>query len=336
MAGTSHGASSRHLLKSYDGFNWTPVATSFTTSGYWVTCIDWSPNQSLWTASVQTGATSYQIIYSSDGTNWSLATTAVGGGPIKWTGKTWIAAVYDSSASVTKIGLSQDGISWTTQTLGSYGPVLSIANDENGTIVLGTYPGSTSVEAILKTTDGTNWTAVGGTNQNWRHTGAAWDGLRFYFKTDDTSNSIRVSYDAINWTSIGGNLPGQQLSWTNPHRGALTVYQPTIACGTSMAYSRDGVFYKSLGNSLFTDKALCAEWNGTLWVAGGQGAVNTLGYSYDGQTWIGLGKTVFTQQCNKVKWNGSIWVAVGEGTNTLAISTNGTTWTGLGTSIFDA
>jgi hypothetical protein len=319
------------LLKSYDGFNWTPVATEFVSPGYWVTGLDWHER---WIASVQTGATSYQIIYSSDGTTWSLASTSVGGGPVKWTNNKWIAHVYD--ASYTKVALSQDGISWTTQTIGSYGPVLSMACDDNGTIVLGTYPGSTSVEAILRSSDGTTWTAVGGTNQNWHHYGAIWDGLRFYFKTDNSANSIRQSIDAITWTSTGGNLPGKQLTWTNPHKGAFTVYQPTIACGTHMAYSKDGIFYKSLGNSLFTSKAISAEWNGTLWIAGGQGATNTLAYSYDGTTWTGLGNTIFTQQCNKVKWNGTMWVAVGEGTNTLAISINGTTWTGLGTSIFDA
>jgi hypothetical protein len=333
MAGTSHGSTNRHLLKSYDGFNWTPVATGFMTAGYWVTGIDWSSALGRWVASVQTGATSYQIIYSSDGTNWSLATTSVGGGPVKWVNNKWIAHVYD--ASYTKIALSQDGISWTTNTIGSYGQVLSIANDDANTIVLGTYPNSTSMQAILKSTDGTNWTAVGGTNQNWHHTGAVWDGLRFYFKTDNSANSIRQSYDAINWTSVGGNVPGQQLSWTKPYRGAFTVYQPTLALGTTMAYSGDGIFYKSLGNSLFRVNATSAEWNGTMWIASGQGADNTLGYSYDGKSWTGLGKSVFTLKANKVKWNGTMWIAVGEGTNTLAYSINGTVWTGLGSTVFD-
>ncbi len=135
---------------------------------------------------------------------------------------------------------------------------------------------------------------------------------------------------------MGGNVVGEHLTWTNPHRGALTIYQPTIACGPELAFSNDGIFYKSLGNSLFTVRTNHAEWNGTMWIAVGQGAVNTLGYSYDGQTWTGLGSSIFSIKANSVKWNGTMWVAVGEGTNTIAFSYNGLTWTGLGTSVIDS
>jgi hypothetical protein len=183
---------------------------------------------------------------------------------------------------------------------------------------------------------------VGGTNQNYRHTGAVWDGLRYVVKTDNSTNSIRVSYDGTNWTDVGGNIPGQQLSWTKPHVGALTIYQPTIAVGkdasgnNTMAFSKDGIFYKSLGNTLFTDQGNHVGWNGRMWIACGKGATNTLAYSYDGLAWTGLGATIFSIQANHVRWNGARWVATGEGTNTLATSQDGINWSGLGTTVFDA
>jgi hypothetical protein len=337
MGGTSHGATSRHLLLSYDGYNWKPVATNYMTSGYYVTGMDWSPSLNRWCVSVQTGATTNQIIYSSDGLTWSLASTAVGGGPVRWVNTYFMAAVNDDST--TKIAVSQDGITWVTRSIGSYGQVQSIVADETGsTFIIGTYPNSTSVEALLKSSDGTTWTPVGGTNQNYRHTGAVWDGLRYLVKTDNSANSIRVSYDGTNWTNVGGNIPGQQLSWTKPHIGALTIYQPSIALGTgnnTRAFSRDGIFYKSLGNTLFTDQGNYVGWNGRMWVACGKGN-NTLGYSYDGLAWTGLGTSIFSIQANHVAWNGSRWVATGEGTNTLATSQDGINWSGLGTTTFDA
>jgi hypothetical protein len=159
-------------------------------------------------------------------------------------------------------------------------------------------------------------------------------------KTDNSANSIRISYDGTNWTDVGGNVPGQQLSWTKPHVGTLTIYQPTIATGrdasgnTTMAFSKDGIFYQSLGNTLFTDAGNHVGWNGQMWVACGKGT-NTLGYSYDGTTWFGLGTTIFSVQANHVVWNGLRWVAAGEGGNTLATSQDGINWSGLGTTTFD-
>lgn len=336
MGGVSHGATSRHLLLSYDGFNWKPVATSFMTSGYYVTGMDWSPQLSRWCVSVQTGATTNQIIYG-DGLNWSLASTAVGGGPVRWTGTIFIAAVNDSAS--TKIAVSQDGIVWSIRTIGSYGQVQSIVANES-TIILGTFPNSTSVEAILKSVDsGVTWTAVGGTNQNYSHTGAVYDGLRYLFKTDNSANSIRSSYDGVTWTSIGGDVSGAGLAWTKPSAGCLTIYQPTVVCGlgtsSTMAFSKDGIFFKSLGNTLFSVQGNYAGWNGRMWIACGKGSANTLGYSYDGLAWTGLGASVFTGQANHVIWNGARWVATGEGGNTLATSVDGLVWTGLGTSVFD-
>jgi hypothetical protein len=337
MGGVSHGATSRHLLLSYDGFNWKPVATSFMTSGYYVTGMDWSPQLSRWCVSVQTGASANQIIYG-DGLNWSLASTAVGGGPVRWTGTSFIAAVNDSAS--TKIAVSQDGIVWSIRTIGSYGQVQSIVAHES-TIILGTFPNSTSVEAILKSVDsGVTWLPVGGTNQNYSHTGAVWDGLRYLIKTDNPTNSIRSSYDGVTWTSIGGNVSGLGLAWTKPSTGFLNIYQPTVVCGSggssTMAFSKDGIFFKSLGNTLFSDRGNYAAWNGRMWIACGSGNMNTLGYSYDGLAWTGLGASVFTGQANHVMWNGARWIAAGEGGNTLATSVDGLVWTGLGNSVFDA
>jgi len=322
------------LLRSYDGYNWKSVATAHITGGASVTGMDWSPALNRWSV-----ATTTRVIYSDNGLNWTLASTLVGGGPVKWTGTYFIAAA--NMTANTQIAVSQDGVSWNVRNLGSYGQVEAIATNDAGTIIVTTYPNSTSTEAILYSTDGTAWTAVGGTNQNWHHCGAIWDGIRFVVKTDNSANSIRASYDGITWTSQGNNVSGKQIVWTKPHVGALTIYQPTIVCGrdasnnNTMAFSKDGIFYHSLGNGIFDVAAKHVAWNGRMWIGCGQGTNNTLAYSMDGQSWIGLGKTIFGQCANRVAWNGARWTAVGEGGNTIATSTNGLVWTGLGTTIID-
>jgi hypothetical protein len=71
-------------------------------------------------------------------------------------------------------------------------------------------------------------------------------------------------------------------------------------------------------------------WNGSLWVAGGEGDETTLVYSDDnGTTWTLSfnGGEIFTTSCDSIAWNGSLWVAGGTGTNKVATSSDGSTWT---------
>jgi hypothetical protein len=93
-----------------------------------------------------------------------------------------------------------------------------------------------------------------------------------------------------------------------------------------MLYSADGFHYQGIGKSTFDISCKSITWNGDIWVAGGEGTVNTLAYSYDGKTWTGLGKDIFTTKCNSVASNGKTWVAMGEGTTTMATSLDGKTW----------
>jgi len=117
-----------------------------------------------------------------------------------------------------------------------------------------------------------------------------------------------------------------------PPQGPVNV----VGVGTgdnTLLYSRDGgITWTGLGNSIFTVEGNCADWNGTLWVAGGSGT-NTLAYSYDGITWVGLGDIATGPSstmgpCTSVVWFGTKWVAV-DGGGSVATSTDGITWTGV-------
>lgn len=107
----------------------------------------------------------------------------------------------------------------------------------------------------------------------------------------------------------------------------------------TMAWSEDGETWNGLGSPVFDSVCCGVAFNGTLWVATGQGSVNTLAHSADGKVWTGLGKTIFPDTGYDVVWNGSLWLALGtitgSGSHTMAWSENGVDWTGLGVSIFD-
>jgi hypothetical protein len=160
-----------------------------------------------------------------------------------------------------------------------------------------------------------------------------------YVILDTTTNIIKQSYNGVNWTSVSTSFQsGNQLLWTNPSVGKMNIIQPTIIGGvgpyTTMAYSLDGIYYISLGNNVFSGSCNAVAWNGSIWVAGGQGT-NTLAYSYNGILWNGVGSSIFTVACYGVTWNGTIWLATGAGGNTFATSINGKTWAGVGTNIID-
>ena len=103
----------------------------------------------------------------------------------------------------------------------------------------------------------------------------------------------------------------------------------------TLAYSSDGISWTGLGKTTFSVNAQDVAWNGSIYVAVGQGT-NSIAYSSDGITWTGAtsSTSIFSSAGRGVAWNGTRWVATGQGTNTLAYSSDGINWTGIGTSIF--
>jgi hypothetical protein len=102
----------------------------------------------------------------------------------------------------------------------------------------------------------------------------------------------------------------------------------------TMIFSYTGTVWYNLGKAVFSVKGLSVSWNGSIWVATGEGT-NTIATSADGITWTGKGATVFSVRGFGAASDGTTWVAVGQGTNTLARSANnGTTWLGQGAAIF--
>jgi hypothetical protein len=323
-------SSTNQVMLSYDGLNWTTTTVSnFAQANYPCNGISW--NGTLWVVSGVTASATY-IAYSGDAMNWAQASSTLGGGPVEWNGSYFLCG-GPVSGTTTNFAISSNGVNWSAINAGSFGTVQGIA--WNGNIWVAT-TNSTSSAGIITSADGYNWTGVGGT-QTYSHKGVVWNGLYFVVSTNNTI--IRYSYDSVTWTNVSlSQSSGNSVLWNTPNIGTMNIQQPTIVGGvgtnTTLAYSVDGINYKSLGKNIFTTGCYCVLWNGNLWVAGGEGT-HTLAYSYDGLLWVGLGSSIFTSACYAISWNNNVFVATGAGGNTIATSSDGKTWTGLGTSIFD-
>jgi len=179
--------------------------------------------------------------------------------------------------------------------------------------------------------DGITWTGLGMTIFNTGCFAFAWNGT-IWVAGGSITNTLAYSYDGINWIGLGNSI------FSNWCGGIGWNGKMFIACGSGtngLAYSYDGINWAGLGLSILKEGD-GAAWNGTLWVAGGEGSSppNTIAYSYDGVQWTGLGTTLFTNAYN-VAWNGTVFVMLGNGPiHTMAYSYDGMLWNGLGKSIF--
>jgi hypothetical protein len=65
----------------------------------------------------------------------------------------------------------------------------------------------------------------------------------------------------------------------------------------TIAYSDDGINWSGLGKTIFTTRGNGIAWNGTRWVAVGEGT-NKIAYSSDGKIWTGVptsSASIFTE-----------------------------------------
>lgn len=125
----------------------------------------------------------------------------------------------------------------------------------------------------------------------------------------------------------------------NVEQSHRVVFPKTVvlSLGNNIAYSIDqGHTWLSAANSVFSDSANDAVWNGRGWVACGTGTANTIATSLDGIHWLGRGNSVFSTTCNGIDWSPQQkkYVAVGSGTNIVATSMDGIYWRGTNTTLF--
>jgi len=316
------GTGTNTIAYSYNGVNWTGLGNFIFLVGYGIA---W--NGSLWVA-IGEGSTD-TIATSPDGINWTGRGNTFfefSGYGISWNGSLWVAVGDGTDA----LAYSYDGIIWNG--LGQTILAEAYGLAWNGSLWVAVGGGSHS---IATSPDGINWTGIGQTILAEAY-GIAWNGTLWVAVGISSLHTIATSPDGINWTGLGNTIfnLGNGVAW-NGGIGNVNIKHPIIALGqglNSIAYSaNNGLSWSGLGTTIFATNGLCAVWNGSLWVAGGNGSTNTLAYSKDGIIWTGLGTSIFSTKVSSITWNGSIFLGVGSGiNNTIATSPDGIQWTGIG------
>ena len=112
-------------------------------------------------------------------------------------------------------------------------------------------------------------------------------------------NTLAYSSKGINWVGLGKTVFETQVNGFSKHNGSYIL---ALGDGTSnsIAYSSDGLNWNGGtsnggGNTKITfsvqgNSAIYYE-NQNLWLAVGEGTLNSIAYSTNGIDWIGLGKT---------------------------------------------
>ena len=218
------------------------------------------------------------------------------------------------------------------------------------------------------THDGSKWIATGEDSDPTKRVqystdnGATWQPLTMPTVLDSSNNvstliaaysdldtqHYSIVYDKNDRNNIGYyNIPPNDSSifsqGLESNKSSIVSLPKVNAVGmgtgsNTISYSRDGgITLNGLGNSIFSVAGIRSHYNGEMWVAVGEGSVNTLAISSDGINWTGKGK-VFDVRGKSVTYDNGMWIAVGEDTTSnkcIAYSTNdGATWSYSTSSIF--
>jgi hypothetical protein len=99
----------------------------------------------------------------------------------------------------------------------------------------------------------------------------------------------------------------------------------------TIAYStNNGTTWTGIDKTTFTTAGNNVAWNGTRFVAVGQGG-NTVATSVNGINWSAVTGTTFATYGSDIQWLNTSWVATGsDATNYYLGSVDGLIWTGLG------
>lgn len=270
-------------------------------------------NGRIWVA-VGNGGTA--IATSSDGINWTRRTsTLTTGRSVAWNGSIWVVVGYGGRSTVVT---SPDGIDWTDRGKPIATEGYSVIWDGSKFVAGGR--GTTATDKLIQSSNGITWEAINFTSLSEIYTLAS-SGLRLIVGGRQTTTTLTTT------TLFYSNNAG--ITWLP------TVSSYSGQAGIALSYATRSI-----------------AWNGSIWVAVGNGITQTQGQidgfisiintsrsiatSTDGIYWTGQLNNFFpTSGGYGIAWNGRKWIAGGEGSSTSIItSTDGINWTDAGKSVF--
>jgi len=284
---------------SYDGVNWSKnsISNVFTSSGSTSASMAWNGRLFL---AASPGATGNSLAYSYNGLNW------------RGLGSANLTATYSLGYSSTR----PHSITFQKN--------LTVVSTDNGTFY---------------SCDGINWTTISNITTSSNSVGYPYYNGKIWLcvtrPTASTSN-LHISKDGINWSPVGTSTTFNFGIINNLYWSGSIWFITTTSSQNGLFYSYDGLTWIPINMSnIFSNYPICVSYNGSIYLAGGNGTGNTIAYSSNGINWVGSGLLSASNQVNCLYWANSIWIAGLSGsTNTLAYSYNGFNWIGLGNSIF--
>jgi hypothetical protein len=236
-----------------------------------------------------------------------------------------IISTSGTNGAFTKSFLTNDGINWSSNLIGS-------GIYANGILWTGQYWYFITSGAEGRSSDGSAWT-ITGTGNTFTIGGAAWNG-NLLVKASNTFAAY--SYDASNWTVVSNSNVASNAYLINLVWGK-DKFVGTLFAGGGLAnqfvYSYDGITWYGGGYPFgFGGSPNSIAYNGDYFIALNCGA-NRVAKSTDGITWtVSALNASFntTWPYVGVAWNGNTWVATNQGggtANSIFTSSDGTTWT---------
>jgi len=321
-------STTERIISSADGITWTGTLTpqTFTTSAFAVASAGTYDVPTITSRfALACGGGGNTLAFSYDLTLWQgmgATTFTTAAFNVVWNGSLWVGVGQGGNA----LAYSTDGFTWTGLTTTIFTSGFNVA--WNGSIWVAVGNGTNTIAYSF---NGITWVGLSTTFMTGGGLGIAWNGSNLWMAVGSGTNRVITSPNGFAWTGRGAG-PTTDIYGITFGNG-LWVAVGTTA--NTIAYSsNDGTSWTGLTTTIFTTRGNDVEYNGTIFVAAGQGT-HTLAYSTNGTTWVGLGTTIFTTAGQKVSWNGAVWTATGQGGNTIATSTDGINWTGRGaTTVF--
>ena len=257
------------------------------------------------------------MTYSYDGINWYNGNPIFNSGQSNgvayndnYEGKSMWVAVGNGSDN--NIAYSLDGINWIgCGTIFNSNGLLCIAyNSTKGMWIAGgsSYSGGYN---LVYSYNGINWTPI--INEllvNVTIKTICWSGSVWLAGgTSGVGSALMIySNDGINWLNI--NVSNIFTTTINTICSNGNMF---IAGGigiSSIAYSYDGIDWNMYAKNLLDGSVESIAWNGSIWVATGNGTLYYAIYSTNGIVWIASSNQFSNSYAKSVTWNGSMFVGI--------------------------
>jgi hypothetical protein len=281
------GAGTDKILKSSDGYVWSPASgATFTTEG----------NRVAWNGSNQwiaVGNGGYTVLRSTDGNSWTPSAggaTFTKGNDVVWNGSNlWVAVGVGNATD--SIFRSANGITWTASSTGfSDGGGYGVATSGSYWIAVGV--GGIPAANQKFSGDGITWSNTNGgggfSNLFGGGRGVAYNGSNMW---------VAVGYGTTAANSILYSTSGGQI-WNNAITGGFSVY------GASVTWN--GSLWVATGSH--------------------SSAAGNIQISLDGMNWVPSLSGAFSGFGSGVVWSGTKFIATGTGTSPILYSDDGRNW----------